>query len=200
MSEEVLTLPVDNTWFTSDLHFGHLNIIKYCNRPFKDVDHMNHDLIKNFAEALDEHSILINLGDVTMNHQRFLWAASLIPGHHYLVPGNHDGIWPAHKMAKRHETYEVYDLIFEMILGLHTEIDLDGTRILLSHLPYVGDAWGKDKHLSYRPQDQGLPLVCGHVHDAWKYLDRQFNVGVDVNDFKPVPASRVLDWARSLSE
>ena len=30
------------TWFTSDLHLGHVNIIRYCERPFADVDEMNH--------------------------------------------------------------------------------------------------------------------------------------------------------------
>lgn len=34
------------TWFTSDLHFGHANIIEYSGRPFPDLDHMNRALIE----------------------------------------------------------------------------------------------------------------------------------------------------------
>lgn len=34
-------------WVTSDTHFSHKNIIEYCNRPFKDIYHMNETLVKN---------------------------------------------------------------------------------------------------------------------------------------------------------
>lgn len=36
---------LNRTWVVSDTHFGHNNVIKYDNRPFRDSDHMDQVLV-----------------------------------------------------------------------------------------------------------------------------------------------------------
>ena len=50
-----------------------------------------------------------------------------------------------------------------------------------------GDPW-------WRPADEGLPLLCGHVHEKWQERERQFNVGVDVRGFAPVAETTIAEW------
>lgn len=44
----------EHTFFTSDTHFGHANIINLCNRPFKDVNHMNDMLVENWNSVVSD--------------------------------------------------------------------------------------------------------------------------------------------------
>ncbi len=41
-------------FFTGDEHFGHKNVIKYCNRPFSDVDEMDREIIKRHNEVVGD--------------------------------------------------------------------------------------------------------------------------------------------------
>lgn len=50
-------------WFTSDYHLGHANIIKYCNRPFKDLEQMNKMIIHNHNARVKPEDIVFFLGD-----------------------------------------------------------------------------------------------------------------------------------------
>lgn len=50
-------------WYLSDLHLGHGNIIKYCSRPFKDVDQMNTVLIDNCNSRIKDGDIVYHIGD-----------------------------------------------------------------------------------------------------------------------------------------
>lgn len=50
-------------FFTSDTHFNHTNIIRFCNRPFKDVAHMNETIIANWNSVVGPDDIIFHLGD-----------------------------------------------------------------------------------------------------------------------------------------
>lgn len=53
-------------YWTSDLHLGHVNIIRYCDRPFADVREMNDELIRRWNETVSSDDEVWVLGDVAL--------------------------------------------------------------------------------------------------------------------------------------
>lgn len=81
-------------WFTSDTHFGHTNIIRFCNRPFANVSAMNNGLIEMWNSQVGPNDRVIHLGDLYWGSDRSAWLAvrRRLNGHLALVPGNHDPV------------------------------------------------------------------------------------------------------------
>ena len=52
------------TFFTSDLHFGHENVIKFDNRPFKTVEEMDAELIRRWNSKVGKDDLVYVLGDM----------------------------------------------------------------------------------------------------------------------------------------
>ena len=172
-------------WFTSDTHFFHRNIIQYCSRPFALVEEMDRAMEDNWRSAVKPGDTVYHLGDFALGKS---WVAAALlqslPGRKVLIRGNHDkGI---HRLTGPGMFEEVHDQL---------TVELDGRTILMCHYPYrptpeeLELARGNNydiRYLERRPVDRGGILLCGHVHEKWKFKKRQVNVGVDVWGFTPV--------------
>ena len=78
-------------FFTSDTHFNHMNIISYCQRPFRDIHEMNETIIVNWNNAVAPDDIVFHLGDFCLGGANE-WNRILdrLNGRIYLILGNHD--------------------------------------------------------------------------------------------------------------
>jgi hypothetical protein len=61
-----------DTWFTSDFHLGHFNIIRYCNRPFADTQEMNEVIVERMNASVKPNDVLYFLGDFCWEDQKQL--------------------------------------------------------------------------------------------------------------------------------
>lgn len=79
-------------FFTSDHHFGHTNILKFCNRPFNSIDEMNEELIKRWNEKISPEDEVYHLGDFALTtSEQFKEIINRLNGTIYLIVGNHEG-------------------------------------------------------------------------------------------------------------
>lgn len=169
-------------WFTSDTHFWHTNIIKYCDRPFDTIEEMVTTLIHNWNDVVRPSDIVFHLGDFAFcSSSQLKNLVTQLNGIIYLTMGNHD-----FKMFKYESTKQLFKDVEQQYY-----IEVDGQKIFLNHFPMLcySGSWRKDN-----PTWQ----LFGHVHSGlnnlkgidlprlkW-LLPYQYDVGVDNNNFTPV--------------
>ena len=193
------------TYYTSDLHFGHPNIIRFCDRPFPGVAAMNARLTQLWNETVTDDGTVWVLGDVALGalDESLAWVGRLA-GHKILVPGNHDRCWegdralrkgdPETRDRRRAAARERYLAAgFAEIHDRPGPVTVGAREATLSHFPYEGDSHGTDRYVEYRPADRGGWVVHGHVHTTWRQRGRQINVGVDAWGGRPVSTETVAD-------
>lgn len=82
--------PNTKVYVISDHHFFHENIIKYANRPFSNVLHMNEFIISSHNRVVSDEDIVLFLGDFSFKKIYTDELLSKMKGHKYLLLGNHD--------------------------------------------------------------------------------------------------------------
>jgi calcineurin-like phosphoesterase family protein len=199
-------------FFTSDTHFGHRNIIKYSNRPFRDTTVMNEMLIRNWNDTVSHDDLVFHLGDVALGPwEDWHNVLTRLNGYKVLVVGNHDRIFKGEKPARQERFAPFYqgwfDEIHDNIVGL--ELD-NGLEVNLSHFPYTGDSHDGDRYEEFRLIDEGVPLIHGHTHAEYAKLGEaaqvsesargtlQIHVGQDAWNYRPVSEDRVINLIESL--
>lgn len=177
MSEKKFQYDPDHTFFTSDTHFGHANIIKFCKRPFKNVEEMDEALIENWNRVVSEGDTVFHLGDFAFGGSS-IWNDTIprLNGRINLIIGNHD----------RKNLRQGYMSYFDMVVP-QMQIEIEKTPIYLNHYPF----------LCYGGSYRGVWQLFGHVHSGPEadgldisrlkvLLPTQYDVGVDNNNYTPI--------------
>lgn len=81
-------------YYTSDLHLGHANVIRHCDRPFADADEMDAALINNWNAKVHRNDTVYIVGDFLFRAKRPAEGyLSSLKGKKHLIIGNHDKYW-----------------------------------------------------------------------------------------------------------
>ena len=171
----------ERLFFTSDTHFGHRNIIKYCQRPFSCIEEMDDALIANWNRVVGKDDIIFHLGDFAMGGSAE-WSRLLqkLNGKIYLILGNHD--------------LKTIGAGFSRLEGVAMQmlINVKGKIIYLNHYPFLcyggayRNTWQLYGHVHTGPANRGLDAPRLKM-----MLPTQYDVGVDNNNYIPVSFEQV---------
>ena len=153
------------TWITSDLHFGHTNIMKFCPETrghFKDVAHMNEEMVRMWNAMVQPGDLVYILGDVAfMSASDAAKIMNRLNGDKILVEGNHD-----RKTLKDHSFRSCFKEIHKYLDIVH-----NGTKVVMFHYPIM--EWDQ--------MHRGAVHFYGHLHQNASGLEkyRARNAGFD---------------------
>ena len=180
-------------YVTSDHHFNHDEIIKYCDRPFESVEEMNRELIKRWNSVVSRRDTVYHLGDFTLGgFSTFFEFFSQLNGLVSIVPGDKDHRWIKDLKRPSHHMPENLRILPPLLT-----IKYYKRKIVLCHWPMR--SWDGSSH-------GGLHLH-GHCHGKIgrkeklgdrhippnKRLGVRLDVSVDCWDYFPVSLDRLLE-------
>lgn len=164
-----------NVYFWSDQHFGHQNVIKYCNRPFKDKEHMDKAMLINYNETVQDEDLVVWVGDIAfsgVNEYRQLLAN--LPGKKVLIMGNHD-----FDRKNKLKDFGIFSEVY-MATSFYMTIQNKICNLILSHYPI-------DTELL----PENTLNIHGHIHD--KVADfKNINVSVEHTNYKPIDITKII--------
>ena len=181
-------------FFTSDLHFGHENVIRFDNRPFNTVEEMDEEMIKRWNAKVGKGDIVYVLGD-------FIWKAATneavsiirrLNGQIILIKGNHDRFLHNAAAKKALAGIKDYD---DICVTLE-----DGTmrRCILSHyfIPFYNGHRYQAIHLhghSHLTEEAAEEVRITTELNEKGYDLKIYNVGCMYWNYTPVTLDEILE-------
>ena len=157
-------------FYTADTHFLHRNILKFCNRPFADINEMNEALIYNWNKVVSEDDDVHVVGDFafcgTLEDTKTI--LQRLKGRKHLYVGNHDAL------ALELEQHQPGS--WASITDFGREVVHHNQRIVICHYPI--SHW----HWCYK----NTWNIYGHVHGEYTAPGKSVDVGVDCWKYTPV--------------
>lgn len=163
-------------WVTSDHHFAHANIIRFCDRPFTSVTEMDEALIANWNTVVEPNDLVIHLGDFTLHSEHVARQyLERLRGHIAFLNNvhHHDKRWIASSIFT--ELTGLADRVF--LWPAMTIIDVGAKHpVTLCHYPF--EEWEQSYH--------GALHLHGHTHGKLRTIKNRVDVGVDSHYFYPI--------------
>lgn len=173
-------------WFTSDTHFNHSQIIKYCDRPYENQNDMNEDMIARWNAIVKPEDTVFHLGDFafTSNIDTIREIVSRLNGEIFLILGNHD----IQNGFYRDSVREIFGERMRSLLDIQVWDDEqdDWQAITLCH--FRMGTWHRS--------NKGAWNLFGHSHGTTEEKHckpMQIDVGVDCHDMNPVSYDKVKE-------
>lgn len=172
-----MKIQYNKVWFTSDLHFWHKNICKYCNRPYETIEEMNQGIIDNWNSVVKEDDIVFVLGDLGFcGIEKLRPLMSQLKGKIILIQGNHD---PDYVISTLYHEKIINNFDRLMSITIIGDEECPNQELTLCHFPMI-DWYNKEKGSwmihGHQHQLPGTPS-CSAVH---------YDVGVDKNNWTPI--------------
>lgn len=167
-NEKYRELTRPKVFFTSDNHFYHKNIKKFCpnTRQGESVEEMNRLMIRNWQNQVQPGDIVYMLGDVFFcDAEKAIKIIDQLPGQKILTYGNHDKAIRSNSILRGK---------FQSVAEWR-EIWIDNFKLILHHYPTY--EW-KDMH-------KGAFHLYGHIHSRYGEQEhphisgRCMDVGID---------------------
>ena len=160
-----------NTWFTSDLHFLHKNVIKYTGRPWT-FEEQTEQLIERWNSRVGVMDDVYHLGDFAFaGFNKVGQVVEIIKelnGVIHFIKGNHcdNRVWQDIRDRNISHVAWIKD---------YAEISVDGQKVILSHYPL--SIWNGSHHGSW--------MLHGHCHGSFQGQGKIMDVGIDAHkDFQ----------------
>lgn len=157
-------------WFTSDIHFGHKNVLRFCKKRQEkmniDLDDIDFDekhriyLIEQWNNTIAKKDVVYILGDFSFyNREGTRRILEKLNGKKHLILGNHD------KSCKGLENYfESVSQIKTVDFKKHEYSFLDENFIVeMCHYPIF--SWNRRQH--------GSVMIHGHTHGSCDQINKQ---------------------------
>jgi len=171
---------MSSIFFTADTHFGHANIIKYCNRPFSSVDEMDEIIIEKWNNKVKSEDAVYHLGDFSFKKaDKYL---SKLNGYKIFTTGDHDGALE-----------DIERISVPLALWKTSKIQINNKKVLhIEHKKvhifgchWCMRTWPKSHFNSWH--------LYGHSHGRLEPIGKSWDVGVDNNNFEPLSFDEIVE-------
>lgn len=200
----IILAPDQHIYLTSDMHFGHRNVIRFCNRPFADEKEMCKILIDNWNSVVKPNDFVFNLGDFSWwtGRHEVKKLVEHLKGKKYFIPGNHckEGMY---ELVDDPDFHECNDIVVLYVRGQEDDprfVDNKVYEIILCHYPLT--CWSHSnftncfQFFGHIHSKAGMPLVEFGEEIPIKPR-KQMDVGVDRWNYKPIDLFDAIKAAKA---